>query len=83
MKDYGPPTPLRLPRKLDDQIAHAAEMLGMSKQDTMRLAMSIGLEDLKRLDYNLAKALVSAAREQDNKITELPLDYSKKKNKGA
>lgn len=54
--------PLRLPAQLQDKIATASGRLNMSKQEVMRLALEIGLEDLKRIDYDLAAAIADAAR---------------------
>ena len=57
--------PLVLPPELDEQIAIAAERLCMPKSEVMRMALAIGLEDLRRIDYKLAAAIVSAARQED------------------
>ena len=41
------PIPIAIPLPLLDKIKRAAELLGLSQQDTMRLAMRIGLADLE------------------------------------
>lgn len=63
MSASSKPVPLALPHDLIAQIAFVAEQLGMSRQDTMRLSMRIGLEDLKRIDYRVDKSVVDSAAE--------------------
>ena len=41
------PIPIAVPLPLLEKIKKAAEVLGLSQQDTMRLAMRIGLADLE------------------------------------
>lgn len=60
-KDYGTSTPIRISRELDSQASEASKRLKMSKQDVMRLAMAIGFEDLKSIDYKVAQAILAAA----------------------
>lgn len=52
---------LRIPPKLMAGIVQAAEIMGLPKQDVLRMAASIGLEHLRRIDYNLEKAVVDAS----------------------
>lgn len=49
--------PIQLDSELDEKIALAAEKLSMPKAEVMRLAMAIGLEHFRRIDYNLAAHL--------------------------
>lgn len=47
MSKTSTPTPIALPNDLIAEIAEAAEFTKMTKQDVMRLAMRIGLVDLR------------------------------------
>lgn len=62
MADYGSNTPLRIPRELTQRIHTAAKRLKISKQETMRLALAIGLEDLESIDYKVARIIMEAAK---------------------
>jgi predicted DNA-binding protein len=52
------PIPIRIPPALLTKIEFVAKQMDRSKQEIMRLAMEIGLEDLKRCNYDLAGAIV-------------------------
>ena len=58
----SPPIPIRLSPALLEKIQLAADLMGRTQQEVMRLAMEVGLEDLKRCNYDLAAAIVDAAR---------------------
>lgn len=45
--------PIQLDHELDEKIALAAERLCMPKAEVMRMAMAIGLEHLRRINYDL------------------------------
>lgn len=49
--------PIQLDAELDAKISLAAERLDMTKADVMRLAMRLGLENFRRLNYRLAEKL--------------------------
>lgn len=55
------PFALRIPPYLLSQVKETAELMQKSDQEIIRLATEIGLEHLRRIDYNLAKAVVDAA----------------------
>ena len=55
-------TQLRFEPGLLAKITEAAERTGLSKADVMRLAMETGLEDLRRVDFDLPGLLSRAAR---------------------
>lgn len=52
--------PVRLPQELDAKLNAAAELLDLSKQALMRLCLGIGLEHIRRCDYDLASAILDA-----------------------
>jgi len=56
--------PFRCDDELREKIDTAAEMTGLSKADIMRLAMQIGLIDLKRINYELAQVVSDKADEK-------------------
>jgi hypothetical protein len=49
--------PIQLDPELDEKIRLAAEKLALPKAEVMRLAMAIGLEHLRRINYDLAAHL--------------------------
>ena len=55
------PIPLRIPPELMVRIRFAAQALGLPISEVIRLATSIGLERLRRIDYDLARAVNDAA----------------------
>jgi hypothetical protein len=62
----GKPTktiPVRFSPELREKIRLAAKIMNWKEVDVVRLATSIGLVRLKRLDYDLAEVLDSAAEE--------------------
>jgi len=54
--------PIRLPESLHERAKTAAARLHISNQDALRLALAIGLEDLERIDYQLARVVVDATK---------------------
>lgn len=62
MSASSKPTPIAIPNELHEMIEKASKLAGLSKQDTMRLAMRIGLADLERCNYDLAGAILDRAR---------------------
>jgi predicted DNA-binding protein len=55
-------TQLRFEPGLLAKINEAAERTGLSKADVMRLAMETGLEDLRRVDFDLPGLISRVAR---------------------
>lgn len=62
------PTPiaLRMPPKLMADLNSAAEIRGISTPEMLRKATSIGLDVLKRLDYNIAKAILDSSEKAEH-----------------
>ncbi len=54
--------PIRIDAELEAKIEEAARMTSLSKADVMRLAMRIGFEDLRRINYDIAGAVLDAAK---------------------
>ena len=61
-KQPSTPIPLRVNAALEAKIEEAARLTGMAKSDVMRLALEIGFEDLRRINYDIGGAVVDAAR---------------------
>jgi DNA-binding MurR/RpiR family transcriptional regulator len=59
-------TQLRFEPALLEKITEAAEKTGLSKADIMRLSMEIGLEDLRRLHFDLPTLISSTARPRES-----------------
>jgi len=55
--------PIRMPAELMEEIEAATQMTGLSQQDVMRLAMRIGLVDL-RASKNIASIVQEAATDK-------------------
>jgi DNA-binding MurR/RpiR family transcriptional regulator len=55
-------TQLRFEPALLEKITEAAKRTGLSKADIMRLAMETGLEDLRRLQFDLPTLISQSAR---------------------
>lgn len=62
MKSKSVITQLRFEPALLEKITEAANKTGLSKADVMRLAMETGLEDLRRIDFDLPSLISSTAR---------------------
>jgi hypothetical protein len=71
-QNLNDPTPIRLDSELLEKIEIASSELKMSKQETIRLSIKVGLEKLRRIKYDLAGAVIDAA-EQAEKTHVLPL----------
>jgi predicted DNA-binding protein len=56
--------PIRMSPELLAKVQIASERTGISQADILRLCLSIGLEDLRRIDYDLPGSILSAARQQ-------------------
>lgn len=79
----GKPVPIWMAPELEAQIVYAAKRLKMSKQDVMRLSMSIGLEHLRTIDYNVAAAVVAAAKSAEGRVRDGGTKYKAEKKTGA
>lgn len=58
--------PIQLDPELDAKITLAAEKLTLPKAEVMRLAMAIGLEHLRRINFDLAKHLCQTPEPASN-----------------
>jgi len=55
------PLAIRIPPPLLNRIKEVASRLGMSDAEVIRLAAGIGLEHLRRIDYDLPSAILDAS----------------------
>lgn len=55
----GSPISIRVSDQLKTDLAKAAEGLGLSEHDTLRLAMQIGFKHFAAIDHNLAEAVMA------------------------
>lgn len=60
MSASSKPVPLAIPNELLARVEDVAHRMHRSKQDIMRMAMEVGLEDLKRINYDITAAIVDA-----------------------
>ena len=56
----GKPIPILLPELFLQHLDDVAEKMDMSRANVMRLCMKIGLEQLHRVNYDLAGLVVTA-----------------------
>lgn len=63
MSQSSKPIPLAVPNELLKQIDTAATLTGRSRSELMRLAIEIGLADLKAIKYDIAGTIVTAGRQ--------------------
>lgn len=56
------PVTLRMSPELQEQLDHCATKTGMKTTDLMRLCMRIGIEHFRRIEYDTAKCIVEAAK---------------------
>jgi hypothetical protein len=68
--DKPTPVSIRLDDRLMEKIKEATERTGLSQQDIMRLTLAIGIEDLKRLNWDLAGTLSRAANPGKNEASD-------------
>lgn len=59
---YGPPKTVKFPREILAEIKRTMRLLrGFSEQDTIRLAVEIGLGHLRLIDYKVGDVINAAA----------------------
>lgn len=56
----GKPIPLLLPEALLQRLDDVAERMDLSRANVMRMSMKIGLEQLSRVNYDIAQLVVDA-----------------------
>jgi metal-responsive CopG/Arc/MetJ family transcriptional regulator len=77
MSQSSKPVPLAVPNELLTQIDTAATRTGRSRSELMRLAIEIGLADLKAINYDIASTISNAAHRPDLAlVAETPTSYS-------
>ena len=54
--------PIRMDPALQAKVSEAVELTGLSQAEIMRLALAIGLEDLKRVNYDIPALISQSAR---------------------
>jgi hypothetical protein len=57
-----------MPPVLMERIKTAAERLGISVAEVIRMAAGIGLEHLRRIDYNIDSAICDAVESAQKKL---------------
>lgn len=55
--------PVRMPKSLGQQVKEMCEQTGLSQQDVMRLALRVGLNDMKNVGADLAKLIAEASED--------------------
>lgn len=62
MKEKPIPSTIKFSPELQDKIAEASKRTGLPKQEIIRLCTAIGLEDLRRCNFDIASAIVDQAK---------------------
>lgn len=65
------PTSLKLTPELEALISTAADRLDRPKQEVIRLALEVGMERIKRINYDIAGAIEDAAEAVDVAASQL------------
>lgn len=60
--------PIRLTPEMQAKISDAARLTGLSQADVMRLCLAIGLEDLRKVGWDIARAISDAAESSGIKL---------------
>lgn len=81
--DGGDPVSLRLSDEITNQLKFAAPKLNMSQQDVLRLCLRIGIEHLKRIDYEAAKCIVEAVESKKKPTPIITGQFGEKKDFGG
>jgi len=63
--------PIRMSPALLAKVTEASRLTGMSQADVLRLCLAIGLEDLKKVKFDLAKLVSDVASSQG--VEKLPI----------
>ena len=84
MSQSSKPVPLAIPNALLEQIDAAAKLTGRTRSELMRLAIEIGLADLKAINFDIAGSIVRAAHPTSEvasgaTVTEIPFKAPKPK----
>lgn len=77
IKDSSPlskkPTSIKLTPEIEELIAQAADRMDRPKQEVIRLALEVGMERMRRINYDIAGAIEDAASEAESLLRELPI----------
>ena len=71
MKEKPIPSTIKFSPELQEKIAEAAKITGLPKQEIIRLCTAIGIEDLRRIDYDIAGAIVDKAKPVPSQVSYL------------
>lgn len=55
---------VRISQEMEKEIENACEKTELSKQELIRLCIKAGLEHLRKIDFNLAKAIVESKKKE-------------------
>jgi predicted DNA-binding protein len=58
--------PIRMSPDMLEHVNTAAQRTGLSQAEILRLALSLGLEDLRCIDYDLTSVIAAAARQRSS-----------------
>lgn len=83
-KDKPLPTTIKFSPKLQAKVEEAGRRMGLPKQEIIRLCTAIGLEDLRRINFDLASAVVDKAKPSETshshlRVAEDEAEYKKKR----
>ena len=62
MKEKHIPSTIKFSPELQEKIAEASKRTGLPKQEIIRLCTAIGIEDLRRCNFDIASAIVDQAK---------------------
>lgn len=72
--------PIRMSPDLAAKVEEAKRLTGLSQADILRLALAIGLEDLRRVGFDIPKVVSLAARQDLEDLAEKTVPFQSKKS---
>jgi hypothetical protein len=65
------PASLRMDERLLAKVEVAMQATGLSQAEILRIALAVGLEDMRRIDYDIAGAIVDKAKPASSQVSYL------------
>lgn len=80
MKEKPIPSTIKFSLEIQEKITEASKKTGLPKQEIIRLCTAIGIEDLRKVGWDLAKVISDAAEKRATRIELVPDQVKGKEN---
>lgn len=67
--------PIRMSPDLLEKVRIASDRTGIAQADILRICLAIGLEDLRRIDYDIATAILESSRREQNSRLQIAEEF--------